>query len=265
MTREFHFKECRNRQSPKFNHEVQGRFKTLCDSLFEAHPATAYEKVKDDLDNFIAESPERSSLKSWFRMVEQKTCIYFYCFSTGKRRSKDELHASWAKRDSMNMSLLDAAYADARDNVQLEVMYKAFRDGASCIGTGPWLLEKKRNATANQLKIAKSLGEELTREDITDQDRMVAIPNNAVPFPTTHDRHNAGVACGPKRSSKARPGRYRATCSKHFIDRFEKAKQEKDLLKVKVINADSVRGLPCTIVMPKCKSYRVCLRSSAHL
>ena len=63
------------------------------------------------------------------------------------------VHASWAKRDNMNMSLLDAAYADTRDNIQLEVEYKAFRDGGSCIGTGPSLTYKKRNATVNQLKM----------------------------------------------------------------------------------------------------------------
>jgi hypothetical protein len=31
------------------------------------------------------------------------------------------VHAGWVKRDKMNMSLVDAAYADARDNIQLEV------------------------------------------------------------------------------------------------------------------------------------------------
>ena len=29
----------------------------------------------------------------------------------------------------MNRSLLDAAYADSRDSIQLEVAYKAFQDG----------------------------------------------------------------------------------------------------------------------------------------
>ena len=29
------------------------------------------------------------------------------------------------KRDRMNMSLLDAAYADSRDSIQLEAAYKA--------------------------------------------------------------------------------------------------------------------------------------------
>ena len=53
------------------------------------------------------------------------------------------IHASWAKRDNkMNVSLLDAPYADACDNVLLEVEYTAFRDGASQVGTGPSLQDK---------------------------------------------------------------------------------------------------------------------------
>ena len=262
-TCEFHFKECRNRQSRKFNHEVRGRFKTLCNSLLEAQSTTAYEKAKDDLDNFIAESPERSSLKSWLEWWNKRRAFIFPAFqhvSEGPKMNLAEVvHASWAKRDNMNMSLLDAAYADARDNIQLDVEYKAFRDGASRVGTGPSLLDKKRNATVNQLEIAKTLGEELTREDIVDQDRAVAPPKNTLPFTTPHDRHNASVTSGPQKSSQARPGRYRATRSKHFIDRFEKAKQEKDSLKVKVANADFTRGLSYTIATPKCKTYRVCI------
>jgi len=36
------------------------------------------------------------------------------------------IHANWLKRDRMNISLPYPAHADARDNVQLEVEYKAF-------------------------------------------------------------------------------------------------------------------------------------------
>ena len=43
----------------------------------------------------------------------------------------ETIHSSWVKRDKMNMSLLDAAYADCRDNVQLEVDYKSFFNGTS--------------------------------------------------------------------------------------------------------------------------------------
>jgi hypothetical protein len=59
------------------------------------------------------------------------------------------VHASWAKRDKMNMSLLDEAHTDVGDNIQLEIEYKAFRDGTSKVGTGPSLQDKRRKATAN--------------------------------------------------------------------------------------------------------------------
>ena len=42
------------------------------------------------------------------------------------------IHASWVKRDRMNMSLLYAAYADSRDRIQLEAVYKAFQYGTGC-------------------------------------------------------------------------------------------------------------------------------------
>ena len=53
------------------------------------------------------------------------------------------IHASWVKQDKMCMSLLDTAYADRRENIQLEPTYKAFRDGSGKYGTGPFLQEKR--------------------------------------------------------------------------------------------------------------------------
>lgn len=53
-TCEFHFKECRKRQARKSN--------ILCNGLLEAVSPTAYEKSKEDLENFVAESEERKWL-----------------------------------------------------------------------------------------------------------------------------------------------------------------------------------------------------------
>ena len=49
--------------------------------------------------------------------------------SAPKLNHAELIHASWVKRDRMDMSLLDAGYADSRDNIQLEAAYKAFQDG----------------------------------------------------------------------------------------------------------------------------------------
>ena len=80
------------------------------------------------------------------------------------------------KRDRMNMPLLDAAHADGRDNVQLEVEYKAF-SGNSNGGKGPYLKQRQDEATRSQLKRAKGLGEDLIREDVRDEDRACDLIN----------------------------------------------------------------------------------------
>ena len=137
-TCEFHFKECRNRQSRKFNQEVRGRFKILCNSLLEARSVTAYEKAIEDLNNFIAESPERSSLKSWLEWWNKRRAFIFPAFqvvSEGPKMNLAEVvHASWAKRDNMNMSLLDAAYADAATIYSLKLSIRHFVMEARALG-----------------------------------------------------------------------------------------------------------------------------------
>ena len=70
----------------------------------------------------------------------------------------------------MNMSLLDAAYADSRDNIQLEAAYKAFQDGTGKGGRGPSLQEKQNKATRDQIRWAQRLEEDLIREDLCDED-----------------------------------------------------------------------------------------------
>ena len=82
------------------------------------------------------------------------------------------IHASWVKMDRMNMSLLDAAssYADSRDHIKLEAVYKAFQYGTGKGGTGPSLQEKQNKATRDQIRRAQRLGEDLIREDLCDED-----------------------------------------------------------------------------------------------
>ena len=60
----------------------------------------------------------------------------------------------------MDMSLLDAAYTDSRDSVQLEAEYKAFQYGTGKGGTGPSLQVKQSKATRDQIRRAQRLGED---------------------------------------------------------------------------------------------------------
>ena len=64
---EFHFKECRNRQARKLGNDDRNNFKRLCNLLLQAPTPISYNKAKEDLESFIAESPERQSLSTWLQ------------------------------------------------------------------------------------------------------------------------------------------------------------------------------------------------------
>ena len=263
-TCEFHFKECQNRQARRFHEEVRRKFKSLSTALLAAQSSTSYNKAKENLENFIAEEPERARLTTWLKWWHKRQAFIFPAFQYTQGGPKTNLaevvHASWVKRDKINLSLLDAAYADARDNVQLEVEYKAFSEGCSRGGTGPSISDLKNRSTAKELRRGQTLGQELLREDLNNNDWTAAQDTStaARPFSTPHDRHNASVMSGPRPSKEARPGRFRPTRSKIFKDRLERAKQEKNFIKIKEMTfATHPRGLFCTLSTSKYTTYKV--------
>ena len=101
--------------------------------MLEAVIPVAYKKSKEDLEKLVAESEERKYLQSWVEWWHKRRNYIFRAFvqfeSAPKSNHTELIHASWVKRDRMDMSLLDAGYADSRDNIQLEETYKAFQDG----------------------------------------------------------------------------------------------------------------------------------------
>ncbi|KAL9961802.1 hypothetical protein ACROYT_G030823 [Oculina patagonica] len=261
-TCEFHFKECRNRQARKLNDDARRNFKDLCNALLEAVSPMAYEKSKEDLENFVAESKERKYLQSWIEWWHKRRNYIFRAFvqfeSAPKMNLAELIHASWVKRDRMNMSLLDAAYADSRDCIQLEAAYKAFQDGTGKGGTGPSLQEKQNKATRDQIRRAKQLGEDLCREDFCDEDHRSAYQDQDAPgTPNPYDRHNASVSQKTK-SSGTREGRYRPIRSKTFIDRLQMAKREKQELKIKSMDSFTALQRSYTVVnINKNSTYKV--------
>ena len=166
----------------------------------------------------------------------------------------ETIHASWVKRDCMNMSLLDASHADVRDNIQLEVEYKAFLNGSHQGGTGPSIQsQEKRNAAEEQRK-AQRLGVELLR-NIADVER-IRNNENAKSLGNPHDKHNASVTSGPQKGVGQRQGRYRPSRSKVFQSQLCKAQNEKDLIKVK--DAETKRD------SETCHEYTLRTNSSAN-
>ena len=106
----------------------------------------------------------------------------------------ETIHASWVKRDRLNLSLLDAAHADVRDNIQLKVEYRKFQDGSSRGGTGPSISVQQSRETAQLNNRARVLGQELIRDDISDSD--IVRTENEVKDTNPHDKHNASVRVG---------------------------------------------------------------------
>ena len=68
----------------------------------------------------------------------------------------------------MSLSLLDVAHADVRDNVDLQLEYKKFKDGSREGGTGTSINVLKSKNYSEQIHGACALGQELIREDISD-------------------------------------------------------------------------------------------------
>ena len=62
------------------------------------------------------------------------------------------------------------ARTDSRYNIQLQVAYKAFVNGAGKGEKGLSLLEKQHKATRDQIRKPRQLAEALIREDLCDED-----------------------------------------------------------------------------------------------
>ena len=258
-TCEFHFKDFRNRQARKLDEANKSRFKKLCNALLQAATTPGYEAAQENLLHFTNEDDQHKFLQSWFEWWDNRRGLIFSAFTSDKGGSRmnqaETIHASWVKRDRPNLSLLDAAHADVRDNIQLEVEYRKFQDGSSRGGTGPSISVQQSRETAQLNNRARVLGQELIRDDISDSD-IVRTPENEVKDTNLHDKHNASVRSGPRRTEGERDGRYRPTRSKIFLSRLQNAKKEKDAIKV-IDTALDKNNLKCYTLATNSSRYKV--------
>lgn len=236
---EFHFKECRNRHARTLkNEETRHKFKKLCDALLSTATPPAYYSAKEDLTKFIDEAPEeREHLMTWIKWWDDRRAFIFPAFApwdgAPKMNQAEVVHASWAHKDRENLTLLDSAECHVRDCVLLETEYEGIKQGNSRVGTGPSLMQRRARETAIQQKRAATLGEELLREDIT----------VAEPEPPRLGR-KVDPACS-HRADKQRErkpsgtSRFRSIRSAHFLSRLQKAKQDKDSIKVRKVLSQS--------------------------
>ena len=221
---EFHFKDCRNRQARKLDQDAKSQFKRLYNALIEAKSVGGYEAAKENIVSFTKSDNKLDFLQSWFDWWDKRRNLIFPAFlhvQGGFRMNQAEvIHASWVKRDRMNLSLLDAAQANMRENIQLEVSYKASQNSSGKCGKGPSIQTQSMRDGGRQIDRARSLGLELIRDDIADTDRIVQISDHIASSSNPHDRHNGSVQCGPRRSDGERSGQYRPTRSKTFLNKL---------------------------------------------
>ena len=169
---EFHFKDHRNKMSKKLDPESSEIFKSICNSLLESTTLSAYDAAKRKMDDFINDSVERKFLASWISWWNDRRGFIFRAFApkaAPQMNQQEVIHAGWAHRDLPNLSLLDACQADVRDAVTLDVEIAAYERGAVSGGTGPSHSERQRKKHAEQLKLAKRLGDEMfPKSDVGD-------------------------------------------------------------------------------------------------
>ena len=211
------------------------------------------------MESFINSDNKRVFLQSWFEWWDKRRSLIFPAFlkvEGGSRMNQAEaIHASCVKRDRRNLSLLDAAQADVRDCIQLEVSYKAFQNGSGKSGQGPSIQNQTMRESATQMSKARNLGRELLREDMTDEDRIQISegPTHSNP----HDKHNGSVQCGPRRSDGEQNGRFRPSRSKTFPNKLCMAKEQKNYIKVKSVETGNDFEKSYTLVTKSLATYKV--------
>ena len=105
---EFHFKEHRNRMSRKLDPESSDVFRNLCNRLLQSETTDAYDKVKSEMDSFIAETKERAYLKSWLAWWHDRRGFIFRAFAPSaspQMNQAEVVHAGWVHRDPPNICL----------------------------------------------------------------------------------------------------------------------------------------------------------------
>ena len=162
----------------------------------------------------------------------------------------------------MNLSLLDVAHADVRDNVQLEVEHKSFLVGTARGGSGPSLTDVRERKTREQLARAKRLGEELLRTDISDAARAsdTSLPLGSAS--SSFDSHNASTST--RRSSEPRNGRFRSARSKAFQDRLARAHADHNKIRCKILQDSPLERVYC-VYNSNALSYRVVISCILHV
>eukprot|EP00112_Aurelia_sp_Birch-Aquarium-sp1_P024285 Seg7615.1 transcript_id=Seg7615.1/GoldUCD/mRNA.D3Y31 product="hypothetical protein" protein_id=Seg7615.1/GoldUCD/D3Y31 len=163
---EFHFKQCRNRHRQRLpNPDDRETFTKLTDALLTALTIEAFEALFEDLHAFVEEDIQRIGLKSWLKWWYNRRDLIFPAFTkhlnVPRSNLAEVIHASWANRREVNLSLLDACAFDVKESYELDLQLKEFESGRYKGGSGPNLAERSKKRSSDDRVKAKRYADQI--------------------------------------------------------------------------------------------------------
>ena len=208
-TCEFHFKQNRNKRARELDEESSQEFKDMCEALLVAQTVNGYAAAMGNLTKFINEKPERKHLETWLEWWNERREFIFNAFTVAdgpKMNQAEVVHASWANRDRNNLSLLDVAYMDIRDNVLLEANLEAYKKGETSSGRGPSFAQRNYRRELDQ---ATRYGREI--EELGAGNTVDGTSGHRPPEKTRKKGKSKKSASSSVSSSQSNPGSTKTT------------------------------------------------------
>ena len=172
---------------------------------------------------------------TWIKWWDDRRAFIFPALApwdgAPKMNQAEVIHASWTHGDQENMTLLDAAECHVRDCALLETEYEGTKQGKSRPGTRPSLMQKQAQEMAIQQRRATRLGEELFQEDIT----QAIAETGPQCLGRKVDPACSHCADKPRKRNPSGSSPFRSARSAHFLSQLQKAKQNKDSIKVRKV------------------------------
>ena len=141
----------------KLGQETGEIFKELCPNLLTCNLKETYLEVKKSFGKFKNEKSARQFLSSWPSWWDNRRTFIFGAFASTnapRMNQAEMIHAVWAHKDPLNLSLLEAAHADTRDSVLLAVELKSIEQGLQKVELAPLMKNGKQKLHRRKLGTA---------------------------------------------------------------------------------------------------------------
>ena len=233
----FHFKNSLTLHKKRIQgEEEQNRFRELAWQLYSSATESKYFEVYDELLRFIDEDDKRrDSLYNWLQWWHKRRSHVFtafkYLYNSPGANLAESCHSSYVSTGSIGLTLLDAAYEDISEFIEVEAALEGMKDGTFPGGCGPNQETRTARQYAQQEKRAKEYAERIKlqkerRIGPSNKNRREEAQETFVPEPGS--THRPDKSRQPKRSTHAakRQKPWRPTASELFTETQKKAKSD---------------------------------------